>query len=67
MMVLFGGLATVIGMVVLGGLPRFRPSSTFDPRFTNDRFGVAVHCAPERGGSVRDLLRAAGAEEVQSR
>ena len=67
MMVLFGGLATVIGMVVLGGLPRFRPSSTFDPRFTNDRFGVAVHCAPERGGSVRDLLRAAGAEAVQSR
>jgi len=67
MMVLFGGLATVIGMVVLAGLPRFRPSSTFDPRFTNDRFGVAVHCAPERGGSVRDLLRAAGAEAVQSR
>jgi len=67
MMVLFGGLATVIGMVVLGGLPRFRPSSTFDPRFTNDRFGVAVHCAPERGGSVRDLLRAAGADAVQSR
>jgi hypothetical protein len=67
LMVLFGGLATVIGMVVLGRLPRFRPSSAFDPRFTNDRFGVAVHCAPERGGSVRELLRAAGAEEVQSR
>ena len=67
MMVLFGGLSTVIGMVVLGGLPRFRPSSTFDPRFTNDRFGVAVHCAPERGGSVRDLLRVAGADAVQSR
>ena len=60
-------IAFEIGMVVLGGLPRFRPSSTFDPRFTNDRFGVAVHCAPERGGSVRDLLRAAGADAVQSR
>jgi len=67
MMVLFGGLATVIGMVVLGRLPRFRPSPTFDPRFTNDRFGVAVHCAPERAGSVHELLRAAGAEEVNGR
>ena len=47
--ILFGGIATLIGMVVLGRLPRFTPSPTYDPRFTNDRFGVAVHCAPERG------------------
>jgi hypothetical protein len=67
MMVLFGGLATVIGLIVLARLPRFRQSPTFDPRFTNDRFGVAVHCAPERAGSVHELLRTAGAEEVKSR
>jgi len=67
MMVLFGGLATVIGLIVLGRLPRFRQSPTFDPRFTNDRFGVAVHCAPERASSVHELLRTAGAEEVKSR
>ena len=66
MMVLFGGVATVIGMVVLGRLPRLRQSSSFDPRFTNDRFGVAVHCAPERGASVRDILRHAGADEVRA-
>jgi hypothetical protein len=67
MMVLFGGLATVIGMVVLGRLPRFSPSASYDPRFSNDRFGVAVHCAPERAASVHELLRNAGAEEVKSR
>ena len=66
MMVLFGGIATLIGMVVLGRLPRFRRSASYDPRFTNDRFGVAVHCAPERGSSVRDILRGAGAEEVRA-
>jgi molybdopterin-containing oxidoreductase family membrane subunit len=66
LMVLFGGVATVIGMVALGRLPRLRPSPSFDPRFTNDRFGVAVHCAPSRGASVRDILRAAGAEEVRA-
>jgi hypothetical protein len=63
--ILFGGLATLIGMVVLGRLPRLTPSPTFDPRFTNDRFGVAVHCATGRGGSVREILRGAGAEEVR--
>lgn len=63
--ILFGGLATLIGMVVLGRLPRLTPSPTFDPRFTNDRFGVAVHCATGRGGSVREVLRGAGAEEVR--
>jgi hypothetical protein len=66
LMVLFGGIATVIGMVMLGRLPKLRPSSSFDPRFTNDRFGVAVHCPPGRSGSVREILRGAGAEEVRA-
>ena len=66
MMILFGGIATLIGMVALGRLPQFRPSPSYDPRFTNDRFGVAVHCAPERSASVREILRAAGAEEVKA-
>jgi len=65
LMVLFGGVATVIGMIVLGRLPRFTPSAAFDPRFTNDRFGVAVHCLPDRSASVRQILSTAGAEEVR--
>src|SRR5207302_10642636 len=66
MMVLFGGVATVIGMIVLGRLPRLRTSASFDRRFTNDRFGVAVHCAPARSASVREILRAAGADEIRA-
>jgi hypothetical protein len=66
MMVLFAGIATLIGMVVLGRLPKFRTSPTYDPRFSSDRFGVAVYCAAERGPSVREILRAAGAEEVRA-
>lgn len=65
MMVLFGGIATLIGLVVLGRLPRFRPTPTYDPRFTSDRFGVAVHCPPGRSGSVREILTGAGAEEIK--
>jgi len=66
LMVLFGGVATLIGLVVLARLPRFRRSTAFDPRFTNDRFGVAVHCPPDRRASVRQILMAAGAEEVRA-
>jgi hypothetical protein len=65
MTILFGGIATLIGMVVLGRLPRFTQSPTYDTRFSSDRFGVAVHCAPERDGSVREILAGAGAEEVR--
>lgn len=64
--ILFGGVATLLGLIVLARLPRLRPSPTFDPRFTNDRFGVAVQCAPERGASVRQILTAAGAEQVKA-
>lgn len=62
--ILFGGAATVIGLLTLARIPRLKPSAAFDPRFTNDRFGVAVHCGPDRTPSVREILRAAGAEEI---
>ena len=64
--ILFGGLSTVLGMVLLAGLPRFRPSPAYDPRFSNDRFGVAVRCPSGRGAAVGDILRSAGAEEVRA-
>jgi hypothetical protein len=64
--ILFGGLSTVLGMVLLGRLPRLQPTPAYDPRFSNDRFGVAVRCAPGRGRSVTEILNAAGAEEIRA-
>ena len=64
--ILFGGLSTVLGMLLLGRLPRFWPSPAYDPRFSNDRFGVAVRCASGRGASVSTILQASGAEEVRA-
>jgi molybdopterin-containing oxidoreductase family membrane subunit len=63
--ILFGGLATVIAMLLLGKLPKTKPSLTYDPRFTLDRFGVAVACPPETAEQVRSLLTGAGAEEIR--
>ena len=63
--ILLGGLASALAILVLGQLPRLKPSPTDDPRFTLDRFGVAVACAPDKVESVQSLLSTAGAEEVR--
>jgi len=64
--ILLGGLATLLGMLLLGRIPRLMPSATYDPRFTRDKFGVAVECAWNQVQPVRDILAATGAEEVRS-
>lgn len=63
--ILFGGLSTVLAILLLGRLPKLRPSVTYDPRFTLDRFGVAVACPADRADAVTSLLSAAGADEVR--
>lgn len=63
--ILFGGLATLLAILVLGRLPKVRPSLTYDPRFTVDRFGVAVACPADKAETVKSVLSAAGAEEVR--
>lgn len=63
--ILFGGLATLLAVFLLGRLPKIHQSATYDPRFTLDRFGVAVACPPDRAQAVSALLSAAGAEEVR--
>jgi molybdopterin-containing oxidoreductase family membrane subunit len=63
--ILFGGLSTLAALLLLGRLPKLKPSATYDTRFTVDRFGVAVACPAEAADQVRSLLTAAGAEEVR--
>src|SRR4029453_11393684 len=63
--ILLCGLATLLSVLVLGKLPKVSPSPTSDPRFTLDRFGVAVSCPPDRVDAAGSLLTAAGAEEVR--
>ena len=63
--ILLGGLSTVLAILLLGRLPKLTPSLTYDPRFTVDRFGVAVACAAEKADAASTVLRSAGAEEVR--
>ena len=63
--ILFTGLSTLLAVLVLGRLPQTKPSPTYDPRFSVDRFGVAVACPSDKAETVGAMLSSAGAEEVR--
>ena len=63
--ILFGGLCTLLGLLVLGRLPKLKPSPAYDPRFSIDRFGIAVHCTGATSEIARQCLLEAGAQEVK--
>ena len=62
--ILFSAIAGVIGFLGLSGLLRFGQARVSDPRFTDDRFGVAVTCDAAKERKVTTCLEQAGAEEV---
>jgi hypothetical protein len=65
--ILFGGLLTVLGLAVHGGLPhgRFgRNDPGYSPRFSAEEFGLTIRCKERDVLEVDGLLRAFGAKEV---
>ncbi len=66
MTILFGALSTILG-ILFNALFAARRLGTilYDPRFTNDRFGVFVPAGSDKVARVESLLREAGAEEVR--
>jgi hypothetical protein len=62
--ILFAALMTVAGFLLSSGLPRLKPAP-YDPRFSQDRWGVLVTCATERTEAARARLTQAEAEEVR--
>ena len=54
--ILFGALATVIGLFILSRLPKVRPAVVYDPEFSSGRFGVYVTDSAERLTEARRIL-----------
>jgi hypothetical protein len=65
MMVLVGALSTVAGLFANSRIPRITMTVGYDPRFSDDLFGVWVECPPEKERAVQDVLRKHGAVEVR--
>lgn len=55
--VLFGALATVIGLFINSRLPSIKPAVVYDPEFTSGRYGVYVVAPPERADEARTILQ----------
>ncbi len=55
--VLFGALATVIGLFLNSRLPAIKPAVVYDPEFTSGRYGVYVVSPPERADEARAILQ----------
>ena len=64
-MVLIGGLSTVVGLFISSRLPRLTMTVGYDPRFSQGDYGMFVECAPDRLAAVEDALRKHGAAEVR--
>jgi len=66
MTILFGALTTILGILFNAVFAARRLGTVaWDPRFTNDKFGIFVPCGPDAARAVEQLLRGAGAEEVR--
>lgn len=56
MTVLFGALATVIGLFILSRLPNLKPAVVYDPEFTAGRYGVYVEAGGDRLEEARRIM-----------
>ena len=62
--ILLGGLATLLGLRIVGRLVPKRLDKAYDKRFSAEEFGVAVQCAERDVTEIDALLRSHAAKEV---
>ncbi len=62
--VLFGGLCTMLGLLIGSRLPKLWAPKLWDVRLSEDHFGVGVDCAEEHAEELAELLERNGAVDV---
>ncbi|MFI5322449.1 MAG: DUF3341 domain-containing protein [Thermodesulfobacteriota bacterium] len=63
--ILMGALATLLGLLVNSRLRRNAPITMYDPRFSEDKFGIMVTCDKNNVKKVEEILNSQGAEEIK--
>ncbi len=64
--ILIGALSTLMGLLVNSLLRKRSPVTMYDPRLSDDKFGLMVVCSDDKKGeTVRDIMLSGGAEEVK--
>jgi len=62
--ILFGGLATALGLFVQGGLPSTKLHPAYSSRFSGEEFGLVVECKDRDVAEIDGLMRDHHATEV---
>jgi len=62
--ILFGGLMTLLGLLICGRLPRTTIDAGYSARFSGEEFGVRVRCLDRDVAEVEALMRSHHAKEV---
>jgi hypothetical protein len=62
--ILFGGVLTVLGLFVFGGLGKFKIDPAYSSRFSAEDFGLVVRCREQDVAEIDALLRKNDATEV---
>ncbi len=62
--ILFGGLMTLLGLIVKARLPHFKLDAAYSRRFSSDEFGIVVRCRERDIPEIDGLMRGHGAVEV---
>jgi hypothetical protein len=65
--ILFGGLSTLGAMMYLCKIPNVLRTAGYDPRFSNDKFGVVVACSGNQVEGIKKSMLDSGADEVDVR
>lgn len=63
--ILFGGVSTLLALLYFCRIPNLLRAVGYDPRFSNDKFGVVVGCLPGQVDEISKKLTDSGADEVQ--
>jgi molybdopterin-containing oxidoreductase family membrane subunit len=63
-LILFGVLISFAGLLIHIRLPRRRLPVSYDPRFSDNRFGLLISCSSKEREKFAALLKKAGAEEI---
>jgi hypothetical protein len=63
-LILFGVFLSFAGMLIHSRLPRWRLPVYYDPRFSDNRFGLLVAYSSQDRKKLTGLLQNAGAEEI---
>jgi molybdopterin-containing oxidoreductase family membrane subunit len=63
--ILFGALATFLGMILNARLPQLNLVEGYDERLSSDHFGIQVRCGAADIDRLKRLLKRSGAVEIR--